>query len=400
VTDGVIQDRGLVLWVTRNVAACKEVLEPVAREFKLQPLVCPPANALEAIRQSRCELIGVELDDDPSGSIALLRELHERLPRVTLLAACGEATTSLMRAALEAGAADMLSLPLGRLELNKALIKFVQLRERTFGTRAEAGEILTVYGARGGLGATTLAVNLAVRLRALTANEVGIVDLDLQRGDVSAFLNLSPTQSLASLAGARTDVDDIFLHGTMTRHGSGVFVLAAPQRIEEAEAVSHDDSQLALRLLRGQFRYTVVDTPRTIGGAVVPAFEQADHILVLSDQTVPGVRAAQRFFELLRQLGDSRDAAKLILTQTGAEAVPLKDVVRTIGREPFAVLPRDEAAATHAMNSGLPLNGGKPGSLTTAIADLAAKLSGVAARPKSRAGGQLLRRIFAREART
>jgi pilus assembly protein CpaE len=110
------------------------------------------------------------------------------------------------------------------------------------------GEIITVYGARGGLGATTLAVNLAVQLAAVTKARVALADLDLQRGDVAAFLNVTPQQSLAAIAGASGEVDDLFLHHTLTRHPSGVAVLPAPTRIIEAG-----------------------DRPRKVDGAASPA---------------------------------------------------------------------------------------------------------------------------------
>src|SRR5262249_7893414 len=155
----------------------------------------------------------------------------------------------------------------------------------------------------GGLGVTTLAVNLAVRLAALTESEIALVDLDLQRGDVAAFLNLTPLQSLATIAAAHGEMDDVFLRGTLTRHSSRIFVLPAPPQAEDVDAIGPSEIERTVGLLRPQFRYTVIDTARTITGAILAAFEQSDRIFVLSDLSVPGVRAAQRTFELLGRLG-------------------------------------------------------------------------------------------------
>src|SRR5439155_1178479 len=124
--------------------------------------------------------------------------------------------------------------------------------------------------------------------------ETALVDLDLQRGDVAAFLNLTPVNSLAALASAAGTVDEIFLAGTLTRHPSGLFLLPAPSEIEEADAIGHNEVEVALRLLRPQFRYAVVDTSRTITGPALAAFEQSDRLLMLTDLSVPGVRAARR----------------------------------------------------------------------------------------------------------
>ena len=137
------------------------------------------------------------------------------------------------------------------------------------------------------------------------AHHVGVrsalVDLDLQRGDVAAFLNLSRSQSIAPIAASRGEVDELFLHGTLTRHASGISVLPAPPQIEEADTIGARRRRARVfRLLRAQFRYTVVDTPRTITGATVAASRaQRPHILLITDLSVPSVRAARRFLELL-----------------------------------------------------------------------------------------------------
>lgn len=389
--------RGTILWVSHD-ASSRELVGAGARDFKLVARFCAPAEVLPVLRASHCDLLGLELDPDPRDGLALLRDLHERLPRLNILAASSDTSVPIMRAALERGAADFLTLPLSRQELHKAFIKFTQLASRQAAS-TEMGEVYTVYGTRGGLGVTTLAVNLATRLRALTGADIALADLDLQRGDVAAFLNMTPSQSLAAMAGARGDVDEIYLHGMLTRHPSGVFVLAAPGRIEEADTISLEDVKLALRLLRSQFRFTVVDTPRTITGSTLAALEDADRILMLTDLTVPGVRSARRTVELLQRLEVPSERLALIVTRAVGGPVDLREAVRTIGKEPYAVLPADEDAAGKAMNSGVPLNGLRPAGLSLAIGEIAAKLAGISAPPKPQRV-PLLRRFFSKESRT
>src|SRR5262249_56719183 len=101
------------------------------------------------------------------------------------------------------------------------------------------GEVIAVGGARGGLGATTVAVNLATRLATLTAAETALVDLDLQRGDVAAFLNLTPVNSLANFAAASSEIDDLFLASALTRHANGALVLPAPPESAERDSARH-----------------------------------------------------------------------------------------------------------------------------------------------------------------
>jgi len=338
----------------------------------------------------------IEFGFDAHPGLTLLKNVSERMPRLTSVVASNDASVSMIRTVLEAGAADFLSLPLNPQELNKALIKLSQTALKGPSARGQAvGNIITVCGARGGLGATTLAVNLAFSLTTLTRADVALVDLDLQRGDVAAFLNLTPLNSIATIAEAKGPVDDIFLAGTLTRHPRGVFVLPAPTQAEEADAVGHDHVELTLQLLRTQFPHTVVDTPRTLTGAMLAALEQSDHILILTDLSVPGVRAARRMIELLLRLNVSAPLIEPVFSHVIPGPVSPQDAVRAIGKEPLLVIPRDDAAASGAMNDGTPLNG-KQSALSYAIAELAAKLAGVAPPPKPKG---LLQRVFSKEAR-
>ena len=387
---------GTLLWAAPGPSASRQLVETAARELRLAVRFCAFKELLDLLRTERCHVACIEFGFDAHPGLTLLKTVSERMPRLTTVVASNDASVSMIRAVLEAGAADFLSLPLNPQELNKALIKLSQTALKGPSARGHAaGSIITVCGARGGLGATTVAVNLAFALTTLTRGDVALVDLDLQRGDVAAFLNLTPLNSIATIAEAKGPVDDIFLAGTLTRHPRGVFVLPAPTQVEEADAVGHDHVELTLQLLRTQFAHTVVDTARTLNGAMLGALEQSDHILILTDLSVPGVRAARRMIELLLRLNVSAQLIQPVFSHLIPGPVSPQDAVRAIGKEPFLVIPRDDAAASGAMNDGTPLNG-KQSALSYAIAELAAKLAGVAPPPKPKG---LLQRVFSKEAR-
>jgi len=386
----------LLIWAAPGPSANRQLVETAARELTLTVRFCTYKELLDLLHAERCHVACIELGFDAHPGLTLLKNVVERMPRLTTVVASNDTSVSMIRAVLEAGAADFLSLPLNPQELNKALIKLSQTAFKGPSARGQAaGTIITVCGARGGLGATTVAVNLAFSLTTLTRTDVALVDLDLQRGDVAAFLNLTPLNSIATIAEAKGAVDDIFLAGTLTRHPRGVFVLPAPTQVEEADAVGHDHVELTLQLLRAQFSHTVVDTARTVNGAMLAAFEQSDHILILTDLSVPGVRAARRMIELLLRLNVSAQLIQPVFSHVIPGPVSPQDAVRAIGKEPLLVIPRDDAAASGAMNDGTPLNG-KQSALSFAIAELAAKLTGVAPPPKPKG---LLQRVFSKEAR-
>ncbi len=383
-----------LLWATASHVADREVLESAAAAFSLTVRYCSPNELASFLRPGGDHLVGIELTDDPAVSLTIIRELHVRMPTVSVIAASENADVDFMRAALHAGASDFLTLPLSAHELHKALLRVAQVAQRA-ASRRPAGQVITVYGARGGLGATTLAVSLAFKLASVTKSETALVDLDLQRGDVATFVNLVPVHSLATIASAPGEVDEIFLASALTRHPSGVSILTAPPKIEEADLVTDREVEIALRLMRSQFAFTVVDTPRVITAPVAAAFEDSDRILVLTDLSVPSVRAAHRAFELLGRLEIPPDRAQLVITQVVDGPVEVKKAEQVMGREAFAVIPRDDAAGT-AMNDGVPLNG-RPTRLSAAIDELARSLAGVGSTSKVRRS--FLKRIFPKGAR-
>jgi pilus assembly protein CpaE len=384
---------GTMIWASED-AVNRELLETTAAELGLDVRFCAPGDLVDAAATGQPRVVGLIADAEQRRTVALVAQLHERLPRMAILVAAHDGDLGFVRAALEAGASDIVALPLQRGEMHKALIRALRVAPRTPVAPDSRGEVITVCGARGGLGATTLAVNLAAKLASLTGAETALVDLDLQRGDVAAFMNLNPVNSIANFAAVPSEIDDLFLASTLTRHPNGVFVLPAPPEIEEADAVGHDEVKLALELLRAEYRYVVVDTARTITGATAAALEASRRILLLSDLSVPGVRAARRAVDLFSRLDVPLEHLELVVSEVVAGPVSVQDAARAIGKQPYFVIPRDEASASEAMNHGAPLNG-KPSKLAVAMGELAAKLAGVssAAKPK---GSQLFRKFFGR----
>jgi pilus assembly protein CpaE len=389
-------NQGTMLWAGDGTPA-RELVEATARDLGLTVCFCALQELGDSSRASQSDVIAIETGADPARALALVAEVHGRLPQATILLASSDGSVGFIRQAIQAGASDVLSLPLQPSELHRALIRSVHAAPRRPAPAESGGEIITVCGARGGLGATTLAVNLAAKLVAVTGSEAALVDLDLQRGDVAAFMNLTPHNSLANLAAAPGEIDDVFLASTLTRHPNGVFVLPAPTEIEDADSVGHAEIKLALDLLRARFRYTVVDTARTITGATLAAVEASRRILLISDLSVPGIRAARRTADLFARLGIPADSVELLVSEAVAGPVSLQDASRAIGKTPFFVIPRDESSAVEAMNHGVPLNG-KPTKLALAMAELATKVAGVPAAGKPRSG-QLLRKLFGRTER-
>lgn len=380
-----------LLWVSsQNSSTDKSKVRAAGEPFHFEMQFCADAELATALPTQRWVAVVVELSADRvAEGVARIRQLREQLPHVPVVAASSDSSLDAMRSALTAGAADVLSLPLEPTEVHKTFLRLSHTRSSA-GTGTQQGDIITVFGARGGLGATTLAVNLAVRTTTMTTDPVGLIDMDLQRGDVAAFLNLTPRQSLAALAQTYSEVDDVFLDGVLTRHPSGVAVLPAPNDIEDADGIGRAQVEVGLNLMRSAHRFVFVDTPRTLTDVTLAAFEQATHIILLTDLSIPGLRAGQRSLDLFHRLEIDIDRVQVLTTEMFKSGISADDAAAAIGKKPMMALPRDLNTACEAMNAGTPLTA-RDGALGAAIGELAVKLTGQASKGS---GKPLLKRLF------
>jgi pilus assembly protein CpaE len=173
-------------------------------------------------------------------------------PRPSLLAVLTARSAGLMKRALRSGADEILFMPLDPGEATRALLKISEARWRT--ERREGGVVISVTSLIGGVGVTSLAGNLALALQSLH-QRVALVDLDLQTGGLAVFLNLDPEVTIMPVVRLDRKLDSIQLESALTKHQSGVYLLAAPKRIEEGELVSDITVGTVLDLIRQLFDY-------------------------------------------------------------------------------------------------------------------------------------------------
>ncbi len=219
----------------------------------------------------------------------------------------------------------------------------------------KGGKIIAVFGSKGGCGASTLAVNLAVALQEETHSRVALMDANLELGDIGVLLNLPGHRTIADLASQDGDIDEDLLKGTMSAHGSGIKVLLAPPRPEMAELISGDHIKKVLGLLAGAFDYVVVDVWRTFRDPIVSVLDVADHILLITTSDIPAVKNTRLFFELTEQLGYPPEKTLLVLNKDdGRSGIGAKDIEATVKHAVSARVPRDDRTILLAVNRGAP----------------------------------------------
>lgn len=259
---------------------------------------------------------------------------------------------------------------------------------------AEAGAIHCVFPAKGGVGATTIATNLAAALQR-HGKRTCLVDLDLNLGDVLAFLDLGGGYSLSDVIANMRRLDRGLLDASLLRHSSGIHVLAQTHRIEDAEHLDAKAISGLLQFLRQHYDAIVVDGLRTFDELALSALDAAESVLLVVTQEVPAVRNARRCVELFRRLGHER-LLKLVVNrhQKGAE-ISSDVVVDTVGLEVAATISNDYPSVVRAVNKGILLADQAPKAQVTRELEGLVSLLGHAEPAAHAERKSLLQRFFA-----
>jgi pilus assembly protein CpaE len=298
-----------------------------------------------------------------------------------------------IREALRSGADEVLFLPLDQGDLARVLLKISESRREV--ESAAAGKLISIVSITGGAGVTTVAANCALALAHSAGKRVALIDLDLQSGDLAVALNVETERGILDLNDTGMRLNSVQIESALTRHSSGVYLLAAPKRIEESEQIPASSVGLILGMMREMVDVVIVDIGRHIGDGSVAAWERSNQLLYVIDQSIGAMRGALRFLDLFGRLDLASVQPRFVVNRfLPRHPIGEKHIVNTLGRPLLARIPRDDAAMEQALGRGEDLWQAAPRSpLTRAFEALAQQITGPVQRPKS-AG--LLSKILAR----
>ena len=222
----------------------------------------------------------------------------------------------------------------------------------TFGT-GELGQVITIFGAKGGVGATAIATNLAGAMQRRSLR-VCLVDLDLYLGDVLAFLDIPGSYSITDVLANMSRLDRDLLASSVTKHRSGVNVLAQSSKVEEAEQIRAQDVSALLEFLRRNYDFVIVDGVRGFDEISLAALDGSQHVFMTLTQDVPAVRNGQRCLELFGRLQYDQGRIKLLLNRyQKASKITVEVVGETLGQPLTHTISNDFLLLIDAINRGV-----------------------------------------------
>jgi pilus assembly protein CpaE len=352
----------------------------------------------DVISQSSPDVVIVSLDSDQTKALQLISQLTQLSPDLPILAVSAKGDGQAILQALRSGAREFLTAPVVIEDLLKALQR---LRPRgdsrvgyetngKNGTASPTQQVIAVLGTRGGVGCTSLAVNLGATLAQQPHQSVALVDLDLALGDADVALDLMADYTLADVAMNVERLDMQFLRRSLSKHSCGLSLLPHPVQMEDIRLIREESLQRVIGLLRASFTHLVLDLSKSFSATDVAALHTADVILLVAELELSSLRNAVRVVQALSNDEALGEKVKVVLNRVSPECdIPIKKAEETVGKPIYWQIPNDTKLMLESRNHGSPLLLHAPKSkLQQSFAGLAQALTGaeVAAPVKEKAG--------------
>jgi pilus assembly protein CpaE len=328
---------------------------PAAGEIEILGVINGLEESWNALQEAPVDLVVVACGGQSDRALYFIEGAVKQRPDRPIVVLAEGARNGFVRRVFESGADDVVNLPEVPERVAFAFQKAVARRQ---GAAAASGiaqaPMVCVLGPKGGTGKTLTSANLAVTL-AKTGKKVALVDLDLQFGDVGLTLGLTPEKTLYDLAKSGGSLDIEKLETYITSHVSGVRVLLAPTRPDQASFVSTDLLRDTFTLLRSNYDCVVVDTPPGFTPEVIAAIDASTHVCLVGMLDSLSLKNTKLGLETLELMGYDNNRITLLLNRAGSRmGITTEDVATILGRSPDVLVPSDRDIAK-SMTDGVPI---------------------------------------------
>lgn len=327
----------------------------------------------EDIKLAENPLVILDISEDFAG----LDEIAGKLKLVTskiIITSVNYSTNTIIKA-LRLGAKEFLPKPVLREDLVRVLSMLASISPEN---EVSQSKIITVYSNKGGIGKTTIAVNLAAELAKVTKDKVALVDLNLQLGDISTFLNLNPPFDVNYVIRRLIDKEEnILIKGFEKYKDLSLYVLSDPSYIEQSESITTQQITTLFSALKKVFPYIVVDMSSNIDPISLKILDSSDWIMFTTIVNIPAIRNAQRCLNLFRSRKYPSNKVKIVINRyMENDEIKIEDIENTLGECVYWKIPNNYFTIMEAINKGVSISEvNAESNIGNSFRDFAAKVS-------------------------
>ncbi len=330
-------------------------------------------TGIEEIKKEKDCIAIIDISDNIDEAKEAVYDIKLLTPRIVITSS--DYSTNTIIRALRLGAKEFLPKPV----LKDDLIRVISMLANNTNTENDSpSRIITVYSNKGGIGKTTIAVNLAEELARVTKDKVALIDLNLQLGDISTFLNLNPPFDVNYVIRNLIDKEEDTLIRAFEKYkDTSMYVLADPSYIEQSESITPQEIEKLFNVLRKVFPYIIVDMSAAIDPNSLKILDLSDWILFTSIVNIPAIRNAQRCLNLFRSRRYPEEKVKIVINRyMENDEITLNDIENTLGQKVYWKVPNNYFTIMEAINKGETIAEINPSSnIGNSFRDFASKVS-------------------------
>ena len=334
-----------------------EVIKLYLQEYEdMEVFVAETSEKAYKLAQNDNTILIIDLSQEKSQKLDLITKIQTNFPNTKVLALSDNPSVNLIIDIMRAGAKEFLPIPIIKNEFTEAVNKLISNNNSTI--EKSNCKIITVYSNKGGIGKTSLATNLALELAKITKENVALIDLNFQTGDITTFLDLKPSFNISYMLENLDKINETFLLSTLERYKrTSLYVLADPPYFKQADTIKPNLIGKLFDILKETFSYIIVDAEAGFDGKSISALDNSDMILLVTVANLPALRNTQRCLELFEKLGYDKDKTQIVINRyIENDEIKAEDVEKVLSKKIYWKIPNNYFAIMSAINKGIPVS--------------------------------------------
>ncbi|MBD5402606.1 MinD/ParA family protein [bacterium] len=298
----------------------------------------------------------VDLSTNKRSKLDLILKVTKEFKNCKVLALSDNPSVDLIIEIMRAGAKEFVPIPIIKSEFFEAVSKLIAQDSVTVNN--SKCKVISIFSNKGGIGKTSLASNLAIELSKITKENIALIDLNFQMGDITTFLNLKPSFNISYMLENLDKINETFLLSTLERYKkTSLYVLADPPYFKQADNIQPKQISKLINTLKETFSYIIIDAEASFEGKNIAALDNSDLIMLVTVANLPALRNTQRCLELFDKLGYDKEDTKIVVNRyMENDEIKENDIEKVLSKDIYWKIPNNYFTIMSAINKGVPVS--------------------------------------------